>query len=101
MGEAHGDVGRSPDYASLIRKLRLPPGLTAPDRLAYEDLVARALSRADLHDDVRGINASVELIQATRGGGWPTEPVTEEVDYVDLVWHELEFREGSSFAYAV
>jgi RimJ/RimL family protein N-acetyltransferase len=37
----------------------------------------------------------------TRGGGWPTEPVTEEIDYVDLVWHELEFREGYSFAYVV
>jgi RimJ/RimL family protein N-acetyltransferase len=89
------------DYASLIKKLALPPGYTAPTRLAYEDLVARAISRADLDDDVRGINASIELIQRTRGGGWPTEPVTEELNFVDLVWHELEFREGSSFAYAV
>ncbi len=50
---------------------------------------------------LRGINDSLELIQRTRGGGWPIEPVTEEVDYVDLVWHELEFREGYSFSYAV
>lgn len=89
------------DYASLIKKLRLPLGYAAPTRLSYEDLVARALTRADLHDDVRGINASIALIQATRGGGWPSEPVTEELDFVDLVWHELEFREGMSFAYAV
>jgi RimJ/RimL family protein N-acetyltransferase len=89
------------DYAALIKKLPLPPGFAAPTRLVYEDLVARVLTRADLDDDVRGINASVELIQATRGGGWPTEPVTEEIDFVDLVWHELEFREGTSFAYAV
>jgi hypothetical protein len=27
--------------------------------------------------------------------------VTEEHNYVDLVWHELEFREGISFTYAV
>jgi hypothetical protein len=52
--------------------------------LTYEDLLARALTRADLHDDVRGINASIELIQTTRGGGWPTEPVTEEINFVDL-----------------
>jgi hypothetical protein len=89
------------DYASLIRKLRLPPGFVAPTRLTHEDLEARAISRADLHDDVRGINASIALIGRTRGGGWPTEPVTEEFNFVDLVWHELEFREGTSFTYAV
>ena len=48
-----------------------------------------------------GINASLELIRRTRGGSWPTEPVTEEFNYVDLVWHECEFREGDSFSYAV
>lgn len=89
------------DYAKFIKKLEPPPGFTAPTRLSYEDLVARAISRADLDDDVRGINASVALIQRTRGGGWPTEPVSEQFDFVDLVWHELEFRDGASFTYAV
>jgi RimJ/RimL family protein N-acetyltransferase len=89
------------DYAKYIRKFELPPGFTAPQRLPHEDLVARAITRADLQEDVRGINASMELIRRTRGGGWPTEPVTEEFNYVDLVWHELEFRDGASFTYAV
>ena len=89
------------DYAGLIKKLELPAGFAAPTRLTFEDLDARALSRHDLDDDVRGINASVSLIQSTRGGDWPTGPVTEEENFVDLVWHELEFREGNSFAYAV
>jgi hypothetical protein len=89
------------DYARLVKKLELPAGFTAPKRLTYDDLVATALTRADLQDDVRGINASIALIQKTRGGGWPTEPVTEEQNFVDLVWHELEFREGISFSYAV
>jgi hypothetical protein len=89
------------DYASLVKKLRLPPGFLAPTRLTYEDLVATALTRADLEADVRGINASIELIGRTRGGAWPTGPVTEEFNFVDLVWHEQEFREASSFAYAV
>jgi hypothetical protein len=87
--------------ASFVRKLALPPGYAAPRQLAYEDVVARAISREDLHDDVRGINASIELIRRTRGGRWPSEPVTEDFNYVDLVWHELEFREGDSFTYAV
>jgi hypothetical protein len=89
------------DYARLIKKLRPPEDLDPPTRLAYDDLVATALTRADLQDDVRGINASLALIQRTRGGGWPTEPVTEEFNFVDLVWHEQEFREGTSFSYAV
>jgi hypothetical protein len=50
---------------------------------------------------VRGINASLELIRRTRGGGWPTAAVTEEENFVDLVWHEVEFREATSFAYVV
>jgi hypothetical protein len=102
MAGAHREPpAASIDYASFTRKLELPPGFTAPTRLSYQDLEARAITRADLHDDVRGINASVDLIQRTRGGGWPTEPVTEELNFVDLVWHELEFRDGYSFAYAV
>lgn len=89
------------DYTRLTKKLLLPDGAAAPRRLVYNDLVATAISRSDLADDVRGINASLALIQQTRGGTWPTEPVSEDYDFVDLVWHELEFREGSSFSYVV
>jgi hypothetical protein len=89
------------NYANFVKKLHVPPGRRVPTRLTYEDLVATAISRANLSDDVRGINASIELIQRTRGGGWPTEPVTEEFNFVDLVWHECEFREGYSFSYFV
>jgi hypothetical protein len=91
----------SVDHATLIKKLVAPAGFSPPGRLAYDDITATAISRADLEDDVRGINASISLIQQTRGGGWPEGPVTEEHNYVDLVWHELEFREGISFTYAV
>ncbi|MGN6522986.1 MAG: GNAT family N-acetyltransferase [Actinomycetes bacterium] len=89
------------DYTNLVKRLALPPGFSAPDKLTYEDVVARAISRADLHDDVRGINASLDLIRRTRGGRWPTGPVTEEFNYVDLVWHECEFRDGGSYTYAL
>jgi hypothetical protein len=89
------------DYRGLVRSLDLPAGYVPPAELAYDDIRARAISRADLDDDVRGINASRELIRRTRGGAWPAEAVSAEFNYVDLVWHEQEFREGSSFAYAV
>jgi hypothetical protein len=89
------------DYHGLIKRLVVPPGFRPPTELTDGDLRARALTRADLHDDVRGINASLELIRRTRGGTWPTEAVSEDFDYVDLVWHEAEFRDGTSFSYAV
>jgi len=71
-----------------------------PTRLTYDDVVVRALSRADLEEDVRGINSSLEIIRRTRGGPWPTGELTEEFNLIDLVWHEAEFRDGGSFAYA-
>jgi RimJ/RimL family protein N-acetyltransferase len=89
------------DLTGLVKSLDLPPGFRPPRDLAYEDVTASALTRADLDDDVAGINASLDLIARTRGGGWPTGAVTAEDNYVDLVWHELEFREGYSFAYVV
>jgi hypothetical protein len=89
------------DYTNLVKRLSLPEGFSAPEQLTYEDVVATAISRADLHDDVRGINASLDLIRRTRGGRWPTGPVTEEFNYVDLVWHECEFRDGGSYTYAL
>jgi hypothetical protein len=88
-------------YDQFVKKLDLPAAFEAPTRLAYEDIVAVPITRAHLKDDVGGINASIELIQRTRGGGWPTEPVTEEFNFVDLVWHEQEFREGTSLTYVV
>jgi RimJ/RimL family protein N-acetyltransferase len=87
------------EYREFIKKLDVPPGHMVPERLTYEDVVVRALSRADLQEDVRGINASLELIRRTRGGTWPTEEIAE--DFVDLVCHEAEFRDGGSYAYAV
>ena len=89
------------EYTNFIRSLDLPAGYAPPAELRYEGITARAISRADLAADVKGINSSIDLIRRTRGGDWPSGPVTEEFDYVDLVWHELEFREQYSFAYAV
>jgi len=88
------------DYRGLIKRLELPAGWTAPTELTFGDVRAIALTREQLSDDVTGINASLDLIRQTRGGDWPTEPVTEDFNYVDLVWHECEFREGDSFTYA-
>lgn len=85
----------------LIKKLTLPPEFTPPTKLVYEDLIARPLRRGDLADDLAGVNSSIEIIQSTRGGSWPTEELTEDFDLLDLAWHEREFRDQTSFAYVV
>lgn len=89
------------DYREFVKKLNVPADTPVPEKLTYEDVEIRAISRADLTEDVRGINASLDLIRRTRGGSWPTDPVTEEYNYVDLVWHECEFRDGGSYTYAI
>lgn len=88
------------DYQGLVKRLSLPAGWVPPTALNYDDIHATAISRTHLHDDVQGINASIGLIQQTRGGSWPTGPVSEDGNYADLVWHEVEFRDGHSFTYA-
>jgi hypothetical protein len=89
------------DYGQFVKKLDLPDEFAPPVELRYEDVVATAISREHLRDDVAGINASLELIRRTRGGEWPSEPTTEEVNFTWLVWHELEFLERKSFTYAL
>lgn len=81
----------------LVKKLNFQ----APLKLEYEDLRAKTLTRKDLKADMDGVNSSLELIRNTRGGSWPSEPVTEEFDLLDLAWHEREFRDGTSYAYVV
>ena len=92
---------QDPDWTGFVKPLELPEGFEAPRRLVHDELVGRALSRHDLAADLAAVNSSVEIIGATRGGDWPEGPVSEDDDFVDLVWHEHEHRENLSFAYAV
>jgi Dihydrofolate reductase len=73
-GPAHDDEENVMNYHGLVKRLDLPAGWVPPTELEYDDIRARAISRADNDDDVQGINASIELIRRTRGGSWPTEP---------------------------
>jgi uncharacterized protein YndB with AHSA1/START domain len=88
-------------HQGLIKRIELPAGFEMPRLLAFDDIELRAIGREHLADDVAGINVSLDLIKRTRGGSWPMEPVTEEIDFVDLVWHECEFRDRKSFTYAI
>jgi hypothetical protein len=40
------------DYTNLTKKLLLPAGAAAPSRLVHNDVVATAITREDLADDV-------------------------------------------------
>jgi hypothetical protein len=87
------------DYAQFIKPIALPQQFVAPTALVFDDIVATVMGRNHLREDVDGINASLDLILRTRGGDWPTGPVNDQENFVDLVWHECEFRERRSFSY--
>lgn len=89
------------NYPEYIKKFRLPRGFKAPVNLEFKDLVATPLTREDVEADMAAVNSSLDTIRQTRGGTWPAEAVTEEFNLLDLAWHEREFRDGDSFAYAV
>lgn len=72
-----------------------------PVSLEFDDLTAQPLTRKDLADDLTAVNSSIEIIQKTRGGSWPSGNLSEDEDYLDLAWHEREFRDKSSLAYVV
>lgn len=88
-------------YSGLIKKLVIPEGFQPPEELVFGEVRATPIKRSDLSDDVTGINASLDIIRQTRGGKWPTGPVTEEGNYIDLVWHEAEHRDGNSYTYVL
>lgn len=88
-------------YSGFIKKFSFPADFHVPNKLVFDDLIAKNLTRADLQADIQGVNSSLELIRKTRGGAWPEEAVTEDFDFLDLAWHEREFRDGASFAYVV
>lgn len=88
-------------YKNFIKKWELPDDFVAPTELNYDDLIAKPLTRADLQADIDAVNSSLEIIRKTRGGTWPSEPVSEEFDELDLAWHHREFRDKSSFAYVI
>lgn len=89
------------DLNKYVKKISFPTDFKPPVKLSYKDLVASPLNRSDLQDDLESVNSSLELIRDTRGGTWPSETITEEFNFLDLAWHEREFRDGDSFAYVV
>jgi hypothetical protein len=69
-------------YDAFVKRLELPSGFEAPTRLAYEDVVAVALTRAQLQDDVghsrglreRVLRQGVRRVAALGGDGVPLQP---------------------------
>lgn len=89
------------DLSRHIKRLTLPPTFTVPKHLQHDTLTAEPLTRAHVLEDLEAVNDSGATIRATRGGSWPSEILTEDFNFLDLAWHEREFRDRISFAYAM
>ena len=71
------------------------------ERVETKEFVCRKLSVRDVYDDYVAVMSSIDIIQKTRGGSWPTKELTFEEDLMDLGWHQKEFEDNSTFAYVI
>jgi hypothetical protein len=89
------------DISNHVQRFSLPANFHAPTLLQYANLVAEPLARAHVLEDLEAVNSSGTIIRQTRGGRWPEGQLTHDFNFLDLAWHEREFRDRKSFAYAV
>jgi hypothetical protein len=76
-------------------------GFEVPEKLDCPKFVIRKLCTSDVYLDYLAVMSSIDIIQKTRGGKWPTPALTFEDDLIDLAWHQREFEFKSTFAYTV
>src|SRR3989304_7408461 len=79
----------------------VPKDLKVTEKLKQTDFLIRKLCARDVYLDYLAVMSSIDVIQKTRGGSWPTKDLTFEDDLIDLAWHQREFEHKSSFAYTV
>jgi hypothetical protein len=89
------------DISTHIQRFTLPASFAAPTVLKHRTLIAEPLVRSHVHEDLAAVNSSGATIRQTRGGSWPDGQLAEDFNFLDLAWHEREFRTRGSFAYAV
>src|SRR3990167_11564600 len=79
----------------------VPKDFKVPEKLKQTDFLIRKLCARDVYVDYLAVMSSIDVIQKTRGGSWPTKDLTFEDDLIDLGWHQREFENKSTFAYTV
>lgn len=79
----------------------VPSNFTPPETLITNNFIIRKLCYADAVMDYDAVMSSIDIIQKTRGGDWPTKDLTLLDNQIDLAWHQREFENKSSFAFIV
>lgn len=89
------------DYHGLVKRLQVPDGYIAPRELSYHDIRAHAISRADLDEDVRGINASLDIIRRTRDVdvSWRVTPAAYQHGFYHELYQALQHWISSAFPF--
>jgi hypothetical protein len=81
----------------------LPADFNVPRLHETDNFRIRPLIVNDLIKDYDAVMTSRQHLRGVFGPGsrWPADDMSLTDNLADLGWHEVEFRRGSSFAYAV
>ena len=81
----------------------IPNNFNPPQTLVADEFILRMLTVDDAVKDYDAVMTSVDHVRGVFGPNspWPMEDLTFEEELASLELHQKEFREQSSFAYAM
>lgn len=88
-----------------MQKPFVPDTFAVPATLETTDFRLRMLGVRDVVKDYDAVMTSIDHLHANfhcaRFGDWPYAGMTLEDDLADLGWHQVEFKNRTSFTYTV
>ncbi len=84
----------------------VPDDFAVPQTLKAEKFVLHPLTIKHVEKDFEAVMSSIDHLQKqippeVFHGVWPDRAMTQEDDMIDLAWHQVEFRNRTSFTYTV
>ncbi len=81
----------------------VPDNFDVPDKFDTDSFKFRVLTTKYLEMDYDAVITSIDHLKGVFGPNsqWPQQDLTLQEDSTDLIWHENEYKNRSSFAYTV
>lgn len=89
-----------------MNKKLVPEKFDVPKKLESASFLLRPLMMSDVNKDFDAVMSSIEHLHQqipfqVFDALWPSPTMTLEEDLADLGWHQVEFKNRSSFTYTV